>query len=129
MVSVRQQSIFRRQSPRPEDLRGTYFLGIRQTAEYLQAAESTARRSLQVSSTLDWQAATAARFFRDLSDRFEGTDADSIRVDYQDIEALRGAMRPVTKSVSQVFRESITNLANTALRRRDSYVKSLRHTK
>ena len=105
---------------------GTVKHTVSVTEDELRVAETTARRSLQVVSSVDWQASTAARFINDLLARYEAAGgADTVAVGFQDIEALRRVMLSVSKSISQIVKESTANVANTVLKRRDALIKAI----
>ena len=91
------------------------------TEDDLKSVESAARRQLQVSSTLDWQCATAGKFVKDLLP--EGDDEPQVEV--QDLEALRRVVLSMSRSIAQLNKDNALLLANTLLRRRDGYIKAL----
>ena len=91
----------------------------------LKQLETSARRTLQISSAVDWQAATAGRFITALAAKVDKADGDSVKISFQDVEALRRVFLSATKSISQLVKEGVASLANATLRRRDSYLKAL----
>ena len=86
----------------------------------LRMFEASCRRSLMVQSTMDWHMATCAKFLSDLS-----TGVDNGADTSQGLEAIRRVLLSVSRSVSQLTRESSAALANTVLLRRDAYLRAL----
>ena len=93
----------------------------------LKAVESSAKRQLLVASMLDWHCATVGNIVNSLNVPEDGASvsSDTPMVSRQDLEAVKRVILAMSRSISQMNRESATLLANTTLKRRDGYLNAL----